>query len=608
MRYLIRHFLLTLPLVRDTVTDGDVPAFWTDGMHPIIRSLHDADLSKPVDRGYEGAASRIYGTSCRNALERFVTAGLKLSSASHGTGTAANPVMGAPAPAMQPQTSTSSTQRYNFQPLAPAPFPESQTATSLATIKGARPLSADSSASSSWSRRFSLNRIFGGAAPVKNGSSSPPRLPPPVPASPFVMTSEYSSSETDNGGEESRRESTGPARPDSAVLPAMPFVGAVVKPAADATPSVPSQAASQSRSAELLHNEEVEELSLKPTASRTTSAQDAESFVTAGEGRASRAGHSVHDGDDDVTMRIPASSTASAYATPAPSAGLAPPPQAFFDEPGSDDAATEIDGSPDEPSTPRQGQTPDIGNVDPPHPTASTEPTTAEPYIVDDSSAESRTLAPPIAGVTLPYQSSSAAVPDPTPRTPPREPTTPLRPVKSLERQLTPTESAANGDAPPPAKLKHKFSFGGILKKARRGSTSGASGPGSSTAASPRASHEVPASRRVPLVSPAANKHDDTVAHSGLPADFVPPTLQPTSSGDTPSAAGGYEPDSSALPPVLVPKAGSPWPFDAPVPFLQGPDFEQLKWGGFEADVVGCRKSLFSHVSRFAYSLRVVLR
>ncbi|GAA5940374.1 hypothetical protein JCM3775_005071 [Rhodotorula graminis] len=591
LRYLIRHFLLTLPLVRDTVSDGDVPAFWVDGLHPIIRSLHDADLSKPVDRGYQGVASRLYGSSCRNALERFVTAGLKLSSASYDAPTnLATPT----APAMLPQTSATSSQRYNFQPLVPPPFPESPTDSSSPNgVKAARPLSA--ARSPSWSRRFSISRIFGGAAAGPAGTSSPPRLPPPVLASPLVMTSASSSSETENGADSrhgstgSRRESAGPARPDSAVLPSMPFLGA-------ATAVVPVAAAGQSASRRSsAAAEELEELSLQPTRSQAASTHDAESFVTAGEGRASRASHSVHD-HDDGTLRIPPSAPASTYATPALTAGLATSP-AFFAESGDNGEAVDGDGlgpSSSQATTPKQQQSRFLEGDEATRPAStSTTTTPAEPYVVDESSQATPSLAPPIPSVVLPYQASSTSAPKAAASsTPSRTTTTPLRPVKSPERQST-LEPAPDARASTPAKLNHKFSFGGLLKGIRRSSASG--GASGSDSASPRASHDVVASRRLPLGPSTPQERGDVVAHSGLPAQFVPPVLPPSSGDGTPGSAAEYEPSLPALPPVLVPKGGAAWPFDAAVPFLQGPEFEHLKWGGFEADVVGCRKSLFSH-------------
>ncbi|KAK4699507.1 hypothetical protein P7C70_g6753, partial [Phenoliferia sp. Uapishka_3] len=86
LRYLIRHFLLTLPLIRDTTREGStssIPDFWTSGLHVLIRKVHDADLSHDVDTSSKSLASTLYSSVVRKSLERFVSAGLKLSRA-HG--------------------------------------------------------------------------------------------------------------------------------------------------------------------------------------------------------------------------------------------------------------------------------------------------------------------------------------------------------------------------------------------------------------------------------------------------------------------------------------------------------------------------------------------
>ncbi|KAM0791448.1 hypothetical protein ACM66B_005903 [Microbotryomycetes sp. NB124-2] len=115
MRYLIRHFLLTLPLIRDTASNdpdrtSDVPAFWTEGLHPIVRALYDADLSKGEESS-GSVSSRIFEVYLRKALERFVAAGLKLSSAAQ----AHEDVTHTSSSAGQP------TGAYNFQPQVATP-------------------------------------------------------------------------------------------------------------------------------------------------------------------------------------------------------------------------------------------------------------------------------------------------------------------------------------------------------------------------------------------------------------------------------------------------------------------------------------------------------
>ncbi|GAA6051050.1 hypothetical protein JCM3770_005473 [Rhodotorula araucariae] len=626
LRYLIRHFLLTLPLVRDTTLDDNVPAFWSEGLFPIIRSIHDADLSKPVDRGCTGTVSRVYSSSLRNALERFVTAGLKLSSASYETGVRYSP----PAPPMQQQMSTASAQRYNFQPPIPPPIPDSDSHSASADGQENRPLSTSTS-TSSWSRRFSFNRLFGSTSgpPVKTMRTSPPRLPPPTPSSPFAPPDPSSASETDHAVSDARRDSAGPARPDSAVLPSGPFVGAVdeeAQPHASTSTAVARPLAVQDA------DDEVEELSLQRTRSRTASALDAQSFVTA-EGGASRADHSEDDSEEDSTVRFtgglpsssaiaaalpihvqPSSASTSAYATPAPSAGLVPP-RTQYAETGSEGTTTDTEGFELYPSdaadTPQKEKSAFLENGEPDAPSAPSEgpaasaaAADAEPYIVDEPSGPLHGLAPAIPTIPLPYESpKSSSAPQLPPKAPTVRPHPPPTPPSSSQPR-TPGQSPPAGDRTATGeKRNRKFGLGALIQNVRRGSASGASGSGSppSFHLTPASLNEVPASRRIPLASPQPKVEEPFVAHSALPAEFLPPSAWYTTSDEgTPASAGRYEPRAT-LPPVLVPKGGAKWPYDAPVPFINGPDFEQLKWGGFEADIVGVRNSLFTH----SYIIRV---
>ncbi|BGP48472.1 hypothetical protein JCM10450v2_004348 [Rhodotorula kratochvilovae] len=624
LRYLIRHFLLTLPLVRDTTAEGDVPSFWTEGLFPIIRSLHDADLSKPVDRGYTGTVSRLYGSSLRNALERFVTAGLKLSSASYETGERDSP----PAPPMQPQPSTALTQRYNFQPLVPPPIAEVDSPAASANGQKSRPVSAATSASS-WSRRFSINRLFGSTSgsPVKTAPMSPPRIPLPAPSSPFAPQDPSSASETDHAPSDTRRDSAGPARPDSAVLPFVPFVGAAAE---HAHPRASTSTFGAPTPENAASDDQVEELSLQRTRSRTASALDAQSFVTA-EGAASRNAQSEADGDEDVTVRFPnelplpsttsgappvqvepSSSASSAYATPAPSAGLVPP-RAYYAKVGSEGTATDTEGFELYPSdaadTPKREKSSFLEGGETEAAFASEDASVgeavaaeADPYVVDEPSEPSHGLAPPVPTIPLPYESPKSAAAAQLPSASSAERPEPPRISTSSNHSRAPVQIPAGGDRTATSeKRNRKFGLGALIQNVRRGSSSGASGSaGSPSSAIARTGlNEVPASRRVPFASPQPRAETDFVAHSTLPAEFLPPSARYTTS-DEEASPGQYEP-RAALPPVLVPKGGVKWPYDAPVPFVQGPDFEQLKWGGFEADIVGVRNTLFSH----SYIIRV---
>ncbi|KAK4056755.1 hypothetical protein OIO90_002307 [Microbotryomycetes sp. JL221] len=168
MRYLIRHFLLTLPLVRDTAPNDpdrttDVPVFWTEGLYPILRALYDADLSKGEDERHGTVASKITGVYLRKGLERFVSAGLKLSSTSQ---TAGEDLTQTASSAGQP------TGAYNFQPQVATP----QYAPSP---RISEPSSEPNSGTSSprQNNRFSFGSFWRGS-----GASTPKGKSTPTPA------------------------------------------------------------------------------------------------------------------------------------------------------------------------------------------------------------------------------------------------------------------------------------------------------------------------------------------------------------------------------------------------------------------------------------------
>lgn len=84
MRYFVKYFLLTLPLVRDLPASPEsmTSTFWSSGLLPLLRAIHEADLSTPEDRSqkFGGAMSSLIGKPLLNALERFVAAGLRITS------------------------------------------------------------------------------------------------------------------------------------------------------------------------------------------------------------------------------------------------------------------------------------------------------------------------------------------------------------------------------------------------------------------------------------------------------------------------------------------------------------------------------------------------
>lgn len=640
LRYLIRHFLLTLPLVRDTAEDGEIPSFWTDGLHPIIRAIHDADLSKPADRGFVGPVSRLYGSSMRNALERFVAAGLKLSSASHVEPTP-------DAAGLQRQRSNASSQRSKARSAAMSGV---ETSVPPPPVDKERPISSSTStstpSSSSWSQRFSFGRLFGSttATPVK---STPVSVPPPIPTVHESAPSRAPApaSETDSDRDAGLHPSkAGRPRPDSAVLPALPFMNAQ-KPTDEEVAFRHTGSASSSRRAstvatrsrpltpvgDRLGNPEMEELDLSRQATRTTnvtSAFDTASFVTAGEGTlASRTGHdgeSDAESEADETARFPGSlffssakpgpppialdQSSSAPETPRmPTASFAPTssnglePAEMKKEGSSSTASGPIDGleyyGSDAAATPKHEKegfdltSAAVGAEVPDTPKGKSrafDDGVVQPYVVEDAATK---LPPPVPGI-LPYASPASSPRQSTSsarRTLPSSP--PLRPISSPQTDNFPSDLGT------PPRSKSKFGLGSLLKKTH--SRSASSSSSKSPTFAPASLNEVPASRRVPIAysSPPPRKSEDFVAHMAIPHELLYPTAEE-------SADGHAEETGAEVPePILLPKGGVKWPWNEPVPFLQGPDFEQLKWGGFEADVIGVRKSLFSHVCPALISL-----
>ncbi|GAA5896081.1 hypothetical protein JCM6882_005605, partial [Rhodosporidiobolus microsporus] len=631
LRYLIRHFLLTLPLIRDVSSDPDsnpdeVPTFWTEGLYPIIRAVHDADFSKPVDRGTSSTAPKLYGTSIRNALERFVSAGLKLSSATYET---SDDDRGPASVPMHPQATSSST-RYNFQPSVPPPAEVVPPSSPGKISKRRSSTSAPSPPSSSSGRRFSLSRLFGGVdrSPVKTAQPMPhlPRsgsahLPPPAPtpaglAETAAPTPEYGSAsegEVPLSDDEPRRRSAGPARPDSGILPGpLSFNYA------------PAAAAASGRSAADFPPEEevvdpptatradedaagVEELDLVRSDSRTTGLTgfDTASFVSAQESAARTVSgeESEAEGEDmgDVTARFPVAGLAVPTAAGAGGEAL----QRESSATGTVRAggvSTDTEGFEYYPSdvanTPTQERTAMDFSAEAAAqstPKGKGRAVDAEPYVVEDSAAPDSAAAhlpplpPPIPHI--PYLTPSSASPFP-PAPAPSAPSTTPPPRPRTPISISPSNSMSSKSR------RNRFGLASLLRNGRTRSNEEEESGSAESAEAPPAPNSPPAhSFPLPPVanlappSERADEKEDFVAHMTIPSDLLyPGQYASTSEGD----AAVYQP-RAALPPVLLPKGGVSWPYDAQVPFFRGPQFEELKWGGFEADVVGVRKGVFSH-------------
>lgn len=97
LRYLIRHFLLTFPIIRDIVSvdpthiNGNelnqenhenfptIPIYWTAGIIPILRRFHQANLSASIELGSRGFLEIMGGVHVIGIIERFVSSGMKIS-------------------------------------------------------------------------------------------------------------------------------------------------------------------------------------------------------------------------------------------------------------------------------------------------------------------------------------------------------------------------------------------------------------------------------------------------------------------------------------------------------------------------------------------------
>ncbi|KAA1099334.1 hypothetical protein PGT21_003790 [Puccinia graminis f. sp. tritici] len=96
LSYLIHNFLLTLPIIRDTVSvvqnvphsshfnpqvptnHTSVAVYWTAGVLPILRRLHQSNLSAAIDLGSPGFLHILFDFHVARLLERFVATSLKL--------------------------------------------------------------------------------------------------------------------------------------------------------------------------------------------------------------------------------------------------------------------------------------------------------------------------------------------------------------------------------------------------------------------------------------------------------------------------------------------------------------------------------------------------
>lgn len=473
---------------------------------------------------------------------------------------------------------TSSSTRYNFQPAVPPPAePVAPPPPAPRAAEKTRPTSAASSASTG--RRFSLGRLFGGTSSPPVQTAPPPSQPPlpthivtspslpsSFPSPTFTHASQLRSA-SDSEGElfpDARRTSAGPARPDSACIPT-PFNPYL--PPAPLVPALSARAAGYSSG--------VEELDFSRSESRATGATggDTASFVSAHESSLVRtsseeSGMFASEEGGAATTRIEGVESAGGQnlaREPSVTGTLRPvvASGAATDTEGFEYYASDAALTPKHEEPPRSSPGPEQQTPKGKGRLATVE---AEPYTVDDLPSTS-SLAPPVPFPANFVTASTSASATPRPQTP---------------INISPTSSTGGKNS-----RRNKFGLGAILK-GRRGSQADEKEKEKETAA------EAPSHREVPT-------SDDFVSHMAIPSELLQPMANGSSTEDK-----TYSPREMALPPVLVPKGGVPWPFNADVEFVRGPEFERLAWGGFEADVVGVRRGLFSHV-RLRLSSSVLL-
>ncbi|GAA5938828.1 uncharacterized protein JCM15063_004881 [Sporobolomyces koalae] len=569
LRYLLKHFLLTLPLVRDVHTPSGVPTFWTEGLYPIIRSVHAADFSQPVDRSGASGIPTLHDSPLRNALERFVAAGLKLSAGPTHSSTSETPEFtsdteATPAPAMDRQGTASTTGRYNFQATVPPPevTPPIETATRSNGTTHARTSSA--------SKRFSFSRFFNGSAPAPVITDIQATSAPPVLGAALPTTATREAEETQSNGMSSsaswKRLSNAislappiphvfPNRPDSATIAPFPRTTAqepespIVNSESTFAPvtlssSSPSHelAPEPERPGPYRHNSITSRNARRTDTESigfTSGLEDGASFVSARDANTTEEGESdyeVVDRDNEVeelTARVVQDPTKLAASV------------------GMQKQKSEGEKT--------------IGKPEEPEP--------VEGYTVEDSTAE-EPVAVASGGSSTPEASTRTA---PTPATPSAPVATPIFPNSST------TISPAS--TPVQEKRSSKFGLAGLLRNKRSRNKTSDSVPHSGAA---------PSSRQVPVqaVTNPPHREEEYVAHMAIPTSLMWPQPQ-----ESTTEGGSDYLHSSAMPsgqPVILQKSGVEWPFQEDVMFDQTLDFEQLKWGGFEADIVGVRRTIFT--------------
>jgi len=458
---------------------------------------------------------------------------------------------------MDRQATNSTTARFNFQPTVPPPVSTPPAAPEIPISRSQSGLTPSSS-----SKRFSFSRLFSnsGASSVSHSKSNSlvlapaitsipsaeKTIPPPVTTNLVDSTNQLSSSPSWN-------------QPSASLPPPVPHVFPT-----EQTPERSSSPVPESSDRPVSQEPE------SPIVNHHTTLPDTSRAVSRQDSIASRAGRRAETESIGFTSGVE------------DGASFVSAREANTTEGGESDFEV-LDRDPDDEQEELTATIPDYGRSQGMEKQKSEgEKTVGKPdgdesvdegYVVD----EEETPVPKTrsAGSSTPSAGTAA-----TPQPPPVLPVFNNNPSPAQpQRALAPSSPSSEVKE----KRGRKFGIASLLRNKRSRTQSSNSSPSTPVGA-------VPSSRQVPATTTTTQA--DFVAHMAIPTSLIWPQGQgSTSESDYPLS------QSRSGAPVTLQKGGVEWPFQSDVEFDQGPDFEMLKWGGFEADVVGVRRTIFSVVS-----------
>ena len=664
LRYLVKNFFLTLPLVRDVTapegsdlagSDLEAHPYWTHGILPILRAMEDADLAAPVDLGRRSLGSILFGIYGRQIVERFVTEGIKLSPAYQGEAgdgmrredIGQNPLMTLDLP-RQPATMS----RSNSEPMLDTVIPRSESgpiASGASTpqrpnrfsnllrrsflgtspvVAASSPVVAETEETEEASERPLSKRTHSLrspspepviATPARSIKSEKTVLPTtesePVPDVPSVPSTPHrrnvsdvsaSTSSTDPNGTGSTTAFTAEDGGNETDADADPLGQRAIFQSGGRTSSPQSAAmhtAPQTPAAPQTPTPRESDQAPVPRSSSGGMLASWVGFIAGVHG-----GNGATDTPEaDKTVRLdpvtPSKAAVGQLAAPA----LIPEPSDMSDADNDDTDAVETpllgprggmlfpnhDGEPgavvpamafstdEERLHAVQGY--DVPDTTPSSPESS-HPSPRTPSFNGDVAALT----------TTPTGSAKMAKIQPPPRSTSHQPTAlapPLEDKAARKRREKEEKAAAKAAKAATTPAKKRFTFFGGSKTNSKDTPVA---PSSLAAVAKK--NKSTASLKESISSPMLIHSDeptppmptrDVIAAMALPDSFAPETGRPIANGQLPHQTGYAGP--VAVP--LVPKRGHAWPWGAPVPFWKGTPVHRVEWGGFEADVVGVRKT-----------------